>query len=188
MSARDGAGYTPGCVLQSTVAGAGPEGNDVIITVERRRAIRAPAKRIIAVLQNAASLEALMPRVERVEMLSRGDRRMRLALHMRFSRLGSLRVEGEARELDDGTRFVAVQPIEIDSRFHVAGHGDESEVVARLSFELPRQLAPFARWIPQRSIQERVARELDTTLEALEELVLNDEPPEKTQRRKDANM
>jgi len=143
----------------------------LILTVERKRTLRAPAQRIIAALQDAANLEALMPRVERVEVLARGDRRARLALHMRFSRLGSLRVEGEARELDDGTRFVAVQPIEIDSRFRVTAHGDESDVVARLSFELPRQLAPFARWVPQRMIQERVARELDATLDALGYLV-----------------
>jgi carbon monoxide dehydrogenase subunit G len=143
----------------------------VNVTVERKRAFRAPAGRVVAALQDQANLQALMPRVERVDVLARGDRRARLALHMRLGRLGSMRVEGEARELDDGTRFISVQPMELDSRFQVTARGDESDVVARLSFQLPRQLEAVARWVPQRMIRERVARELDAALDALEDLV-----------------
>ena len=86
---------------------------------------------------------------------------------MRLGRLGTQRVEGEARLLDDGVRFVAVQPMEIDVRWTVVPRDTGCDVVVRLVTGLPKQLAPLARFVPARMVEDRIGVELDSALDAL---------------------
>jgi uncharacterized membrane protein len=140
-----------------------------MITVERKRTIDLPAERVRAVLSDVDQMQRLMPRAERVEVLSRSENRARVAVSLRLGKFGTQRVEGEARMLEDGVRFVAVQPMEIDARWSIVPYNDGSEAVVRVATEVPRALGAFARLIPQRMIEERIGVELDAALQALEE-------------------
>lgn len=144
---------------------------DPMITVERRRTLLAPADQVRAVLSDIDHLQRLMPRAERVDVIARNENRARVALLFRLGKIPMQRIEGEARLLDDGVRFIAVTPMQIDARFFVQPREAGAEVVARLQTEIPRALAPIARLLPQRMIGERVGRELDAALDALEAIL-----------------
>jgi carbon monoxide dehydrogenase subunit G len=73
-----------------------------MIVVERKRSLPVAADRVRGVLADIDQLHLLLPRVERVEVLARSDARARVALQVRLGRLGTQRIEGEARLLDDG--------------------------------------------------------------------------------------
>lgn len=139
-----------------------------MIVVERKRLIAVPADRVRAVLADVDRLDQLLPRVERAEVLARSENRARLAVVVRLGRLGAQRIEGEARLLEHGLRFVAVEPLQIDARWTVLPREAQSDVIAQVSFELPRRLAAITRLIPQRLIVERIGAELESALERLE--------------------
>lgn len=152
-----------------------------MINVERKRTFAVPAERIRAVLSDVAQMNRLIPRAERVEVLASNENRARLQLLFRLGKLPLQRIEGEARMLEDGVRFVAVQPFQIDARYQVLARGDGSEVVARLGTEVPKALASFARFLPQRRIEERIGVELENSLDALQ-AVLDEQPTQSAGR------
>jgi carbon monoxide dehydrogenase subunit G len=142
-----------------------------MIKVERRRTVAAPGRVIRAILTDVEHMPQLMPRVERVEVRGATDNRARLALDVRAGHFGTQRVEGETRILDDGLRFVAVRPAQIDAHWTVQERGESSEVIARLTIDTSALLGPLDRLVPRMLIEGRIARELDASLDALERLV-----------------
>jgi carbon monoxide dehydrogenase subunit G len=150
-----------------------------MIVVERKRRIDASPERVRALLADPTQLARLMPRAERVDVLAQSEQRARIAMLLRLGRLGTQRVEGEARRLNDGIRFIAVQPMQIDMQMVVGGH-DAAEITARLGVELPRALGSIARWIPRRLIEQRIGAELEQALDALE-AVTRDAPNQREQ-------
>lgn len=142
-----------------------------MINVERRRMIAAPADVVRAILIDVEHMPQLMPRISSVEVRGSSDNRARLALNFRTSRLGTQRIEGEARILDDGMRFVAVRPVQIDVRWSVHQHGEGTEVTARLTIDTSALLGPIDRFVPRTLIEKRIGKELDASLDALERLV-----------------
>lgn len=138
-----------------------------MINVERKRTFAMSAERVRAVLSDVDQLSRLIPRADRVDVIARNESRARLLLIFRIGVLPPQRIEGEARMLEDGVRFVAVQPLQIDARYQVIARGESAEVVARLGTDIPKALASFARFIPQRRIEERIGVELDAALDAL---------------------
>ena len=141
-----------------------------MIDVEQRKTIRAPAATVKAVLADLEHLQRLLPRAERVEVQARTENRARLAITLRAGRLVQ-RIEGEARILENGLRFVAVQPAEVDARWTVEERGGACEVTARLAIDPGQMLGPLGRFLPQRMIVERIGQELEASLRALEGLV-----------------
>ena len=142
-----------------------------MIEVERRRTILAPAPVVRAILVDVENLQQLMPRVEHVEVRGNTDNGARLALDFRGGPIGTQRIEGEARILDDGLRFVAVRPAQIDARWSVQERGGTTEVTARLTIDPGGMLGSLGRFVPRALIEQRLAKELDASLQALEELV-----------------
>lgn len=142
-----------------------------MINVERKRTFAVAAEQVRVVLQDVDQLKRLIPRAERVEVLARNESRARIALSFRLGVLPLQRVEGEARLLEDGVRFVAVQPLQIDARYQLVPRGESTEVTVRLGTEIPKALASFARLIPQRRIEERVGLELEDALDALQAVI-----------------
>ncbi len=151
------------------------EGRSDMFTVERKRSFDVPAERIRAVLTDVEQLSQVMPRTEKVEVLARGENRARVAVVVRLGKLGTQRVEGEARISDDGMRFVAVQPMQIDVRWIVVPREAATDVVVRLITELPKAFASMARLIPQRMIEERIGAELEAALTGLAGLLVEGE-------------
>lgn len=141
-----------------------------MIKVERRRTILAPAQTIRALLIDIESMPKLMPRIDNVEVRGSTDNRARLALNFRTRRFGTQRIEGEARILDDGLRFVAVRPAQIDVRWSVQQHGEGSDVTATLTIDTGILLGPLDRFVPRAMIEQRIGKEIDASLDALEQL------------------
>lgn len=142
-----------------------------MIDVERRRTIAAPASVVRSLLIDVEQMSRLMPRISSVEVRGSTDNRARMALNFRTSRFGTQHIEGEARILDDGLRFVAVRPAQIDARWIVQGRGAGSEVTARLTIDTAALLGPIDRFVPRALIENRIGKELDASLDALEQLV-----------------
>ncbi len=142
-----------------------------MIQVERRRTIAAPVDVVMTALSDVTHLDRLLRRVERVEVQGSTAERARVTLSLRTSRFGVMRIDGEARLLPNGTRFVAVKPLQIDSRWTVEARGDATEVTAQLAIELASVLGAFARFVPSRVVESKLKQELDGSLQALERLV-----------------
>ncbi len=142
-----------------------------MITVQRKRVVDAPAERVRALLSDPANIGQWMPGLERVEVLSRNGNVAHLALQVRLPKLGPQRIEGEAHRLEDGVRFVAAEPVKLNTHWTALPHGHGTEVTARLAFELPPGLGMLARLIPQHVIEEQVNGELDRALQRLEAAV-----------------
>jgi carbon monoxide dehydrogenase subunit G len=138
---------------------------------ERRRIIAAPVDVVKAALVDVENMRLLMPQAERVEVRGSTPERARVTIGLRLGRLGLHTVEGEARVLPNGMRFVAVQPAQIDGRWTVAPRGDSTEVTARLTFEPGGMLGTFGRFLPRGVVEDQIGRELDASLTALERLV-----------------
>ncbi len=142
-----------------------------MIEVERRRTILAPVPVVRAILVDVEHLQQLMPRVEHVEVRGNTDKGARLALDFKGGPIGTQRIEGEARILDDGLRFVAVRPAQIDARWSVQERGGTTEVTARLTIDPGGMLGSLGRFVPRALIEQRLAKELDGSLDALEQLL-----------------
>jgi carbon monoxide dehydrogenase subunit G len=146
-----------------------------MFTVERKRSFDVPAERIRAVLTDVERLSQVMPRAEKVEVLARGENRARVAVVVRLGKFGTQRVEGEARISEDGVRFVAVQPMQIDVRWTIVPREAATDVIVRLNTEVPKAFGTMARLIPQRMIEERIGVELEGALTGLATLMVEGE-------------
>lgn len=141
-----------------------------MIDTQRKRLIAAPAGVIRDILVDATRMPQLMPRVEQVEVQGATAERARITLSFRLGKLGLQRVTGEARMLEDGMRFVAVSPVQVDAHWTVQARGDATEVIARLRIDLSKMLGALSRFVPRRLVEQRIGQELETSLDALERL------------------
>ncbi len=145
--------------------------------LERRRTIAAPPETVIALLTDVDQLRRLVPRAEQIEVTQRGEGRARLVVTVPVPRLGRQRIDGEARLLADGLRFIAVRPTEIDIRWTVRSAAGGSEAILQVNVDLAKVLGPLARLIPTALINRQVGDELETSLTALAELAAPPAPP-----------
>lgn len=139
------------------------------MNIERKGTLAAPPEAVLAVLNNVDNLQLIVPRAERVDVLQRGEGRARIAVTALRQR-----IEGEARLLDDGLRFVAVVPVELDVRWTVRAHGDGSEITLRVDVDLGKRFGAFASMLSSSIIGRQVGVELDASLDALAGLVSTD--------------
>jgi carbon monoxide dehydrogenase subunit G len=135
--------------------------------VERRKLIAASPDVVKAALVDLEQMQRLFPQAERVEVRGATVERARVTVTVRAGRLGTQHIDGEARILPNGVRFVAVRPIQIDSRWTVEARGDKSEVTASLTIELGGPLAALGRLAPRTLVERRIGRELDEALDTL---------------------
>lgn len=143
---------------------------------ERRRDVAIAPTQLIALLTNIDQLGQIVPRAERVEVLQRNEARARLAVTVRVPRLGAQRVEGEARFLEDGLRFIAVTPTQIDIRWTARPSATGSEIVLRLEADLAKFLGPLARFVPNQLVDRQVGEELEAAIDALIKAAAPSEP------------
>jgi hypothetical protein len=141
-----------------------------MLEVERKTVIDAPISRVAAVLGDLSNLQRLLPRAEHVEVQHATDGRARVTFNVRAGRFGLRRVDGEARMLPTGLRFVAVRPLEIDARWLLRERGAQTEVTAHLGLVPGGFLGSFGRIVPQRFVTGRIGTELDASLRVLAEL------------------
>ena len=135
--------------------------------VERRRTIAAPPDKVKAALQDVGHLNHLLPQAEKVEVRGVTADRARVMVALRIAPMGLQRVDGEARFLPNGLRFVAVHPMQVDAQWTVGAKGEGSEVTAYLRIQPGGLLQSFGRFLPRRPIENQIGQELDASLQAL---------------------
>ncbi len=143
-----------------------------MIVVERRRVIAATADAVKAVLADIEHIQQLLPWADQVDVGPSNDGRARVTVTFRASRLGTQHISGEARTTPDGMRFVAVRPFETDARWTVQPRDTSCEVTNRLSINPGDTFGMLLRLVPQRIIEQRLGRELETALDTVEHLVV----------------
>ncbi len=139
--------------------------------VERRRAIAAPPDKVKAALRDVDHLNRILPQAEKVEVRGVTADRARVMVALRAGLVGLQRVDGEARFLPNGLRFVAVQPMQVDAQWTVEPRGEASEVIAYLRIQPGGLLQSFGRFLPRRPIENQIGQELDASLQALATMV-----------------
>ncbi len=142
-----------------------------MIEVIRRRTVSASPQVVKAVLLDLEHLGRLLPRAEKVEVHGGTENRARVVITVRAGALGARRIDGEARVLPDGLRFVAVRPVQVDVQWTIQQRGDHSEVSIRFTADPAGPLGQLSRFVPRGIVEHRIAQELDRTLDALETLV-----------------
>jgi carbon monoxide dehydrogenase subunit G len=135
--------------------------------VERHRIVAAPPDKVKAALQDVEHLNRLLPQAEKVEVRGVTADRARVMLALRIGPMGLQRVDGEARFLPNGVRFVAVHPMQVDARWTVEPKGEGSEVTAYLRVQPGGLLQSFGRFLPRRPVENQIGQELDASLQAL---------------------
>jgi carbon monoxide dehydrogenase subunit G len=141
-----------------------------MITVERRRVIAASPDTIKAVLSDVEHIQQLLPWADHVEVGPVNDGRARVTIAIKAGRFGTQRISGEARATPDGMRFVAVRPFETDARWIVQAREGGTEVANRLQIDPGGMFRTVLRFVPQRVIENRLGRELETALDLVERL------------------
>jgi carbon monoxide dehydrogenase subunit G len=139
--------------------------------VERRKIIAAPLEKVKAALLDVEHLGRLLPQAERVEVRGVTADRARVTVALRTGRVGVQRVDGEARFLPNGLRFVAVHPMQVDAQWTVAPKGEQSEVTAHLRIQPGGLFQSFGRFLPRGPIENQIGQELEASLQALTTIV-----------------
>lgn len=146
-----------------------------MIEVIRRRVVGASAQVVKDVILDLEHLGRLLPRAEKVEVQGGNENRARVTISVRAGPLGLQRIDGEARVLPDGLRFIAVRPVQLDTQWTIRERGDQSEVSIRFAADPVGPLGALGRFVPRRIVEHRIAQELDRTLDVLETLVTRQE-------------
>jgi carbon monoxide dehydrogenase subunit G len=145
-----------------------------MISVTRRSHIEATTpEQIFAALSDPALIGQLLPRVQKVEMLSRDDaaRKARLVTHMSMGGIfGSIRCEGdltweEPREIV----FRVRTPLPAETKWALNQAVNGTEIVATMALDLAPMLGPMAAFVPAKEVGEILAKELDAALKSIAE-------------------
>jgi carbon monoxide dehydrogenase subunit G len=147
-----------------------------MITVTRRSHIEATTpEQIFAALSDPKMIGQLLPRVQKVEMLSRDDvaRKARLVTHMSMGGIfGSIRCEGDLTwEEPSEIVFQVRTPLPVETKWMLSPGVNGTEIIATMSLDLAPMLGPMAAFVPAKEVGEVLAKELDAALKSIAERV-----------------
>lgn len=136
-------------------------------TAERSRLIRATPEAVFALFSDPANLSAVLPRVQRVEVLRRSATGARVRTHMLMGPLGSLTAEGDVEWVAGRAfSFSAARPVGIESRWALTAEAGGTRVTAAMAIDLSPMMGPLAAFIPAESVAAMLAPDLDAALAA----------------------
>ncbi len=138
------------------------------VRVERSRVLAATPEQIFSFIADVDNLAAILPRVERVEVLSRAADHARVRTHMAIGPLGSFSSEGETRwveyrELTFSTR----KPASISTHWTLTPADAGTMLRVVMTLDLTPMLGPLAALVPAESVASIVAPDLERMLEAI---------------------
>ncbi len=145
-----------------------------MIKVTRRTHIeQTTPEAIFAALSDPESVGQLLPRVQKVEMLSRDmvNRKARLVTHMSMGGIfGSIRCEGDLTWVDNQEILFTVRtPVPVETRWVLSQAINGAEVQATMSLNLAPLLGPMAAFVPTQQVADMLGAELDTALRAIQD-------------------
>jgi hypothetical protein len=143
-----------------------------MIKVARRAYIEGTTpEAIFAALSDPKSIGSLLPRVQKVEMLSRDDvaRKAKLVTHMGLGGIfGTIRCEGDLTWEDNREILFTVRtPVPVETRWSLAPGVNGAEIRATMSLDLAPMLGPMAAFVPVQQVGDMLAAELETALKAI---------------------
>ncbi len=138
------------------------------IIVERSRILNASVEQVFALLSDPASLANILPRVQRVEVLSRDQSTARVRTHMSMGMLGSISSEGEVRWLENRELlFSAQKPAGVTTHWKLEPQGQDTQLSVCMTLDLRPMLGPLAAFVPPQSVEVMIAPDLDQALDAI---------------------
>lgn len=143
-----------------------------MIKVARRAYIEGTTpEAIFAALSDPKSIASILPRVQKVEMLSRDEvtRKARLVTHMGLGGIfGTIRCEGDLT-WEDGREilFTVRTPVPVETRWTLSSGVNGAEIRASMSLDLAPMLGPMAAFVPTQQVADMLAAELESALKAI---------------------
>lgn len=143
-----------------------------MIKVARRAYIEGTTpEAIFAALSDPKSIASILPRVQKVEMLSRDDvaRKARLVTYMGLGGIfGTIRCEGDLT-WEDGREivFTVRTPVTVETRWTLATGVNGTEIKASMGLDLAPMLGPMAAFVPTQQVADMLASELESALRSI---------------------
>jgi hypothetical protein len=141
-----------------------------VFQVSRTRFFEAPPATVFSALSDPSQLATLIPRVQRIEFLSRNDSvgRARIATYMAFGPFGDIRSEGDVRWLTDReVIFKTDRPAVVEARWMLEPATSGTNVSATLQLDLKPMLGPLAQFIPPDQVTGMLGPDLDAAMNEL---------------------
>lgn len=143
-----------------------------MITVTRRNYIEsATPEQVFEALSDPKTIGKLLPRVQKVEMLSRDEaaRKARLVTHMSMGGIfGSIRCEGDLTWVEPREIVFTVRtPLPVETRWLLTPAVNGTEIQASMGLDLAPLLGPMAAFVPTQQVADMLVKELDATLKAI---------------------
>ena len=139
---------------------------------ERSRVIHATPAVIFALMAEPCNLAAILPRVQRVEVLRRVGDTARVRTYMAIGPIGAFAAEGEVRwEPGRELVFRATKPVLVESRWTLTPEAADTRVTIAMTLDLSPMLGPLAAFVPPASIAALVIPDLDAALAAIAQRV-----------------
>lgn len=138
------------------------------IVVEKSRDIVAPPERVFALLADPQSLASILPRVQRVDILSQGQDTARVRTYMSMGMLGAITSEGEVRWVNNRELlFSSPKPAGVSTHWKLDPLEHGTRITVRMTLDLSPMLGPLAAFVPPQSVIAMIAPDLEQALEAI---------------------
>jgi hypothetical protein len=139
-----------------------------MIHVARERLIHAPAQAVFAALADPANLAGVIPRVQRIEIISQGDVQAQVITVMALGPFGEIRSAGQVRwQTDREVVFSAQRPVPVEARWTLVERPGATLLQAALALDLAPLIGPFAALVPTGEVAKMVGPDLEAALAAI---------------------
>ncbi len=145
------------------------------IIIERSRDLNASPEHVFALLADPQSLASILPRVQRVDVLSQGQDSAHVRTHMSMGILGSITSEGDVRWIKNRELiFSSPKPAKVITRWTLTPSGQGTHINLHMTLDLTPMLGPLASFVPPQSVIDMIAPDLEAALEAIAKSLASD--------------
>ncbi len=141
-----------------------------MITVDRRSSVaQATPSEVFQALSDSNRIESLLPRMRKVEVVSRNTDSARLVTHMAMGGIfGTIRCEGDLHWVEPHEIvFKVKKPLPLEMRWHLTPSINGTDLKATLQLDLTPLVGPMAKFIPRESVMDMIGKELESALKEL---------------------
>ncbi|PDW01069.1 SRPBCC family protein [Candidatus Chloroploca asiatica] len=143
-----------------------------MIKVHRRAHIEnTTPEAIFAALSDPNSITMILPRVQKVELLSRDEvaRKARLVTYMSLGGIfGTIRCEGDLTWTDNQEIVFNVRtPVPVETRWELVPAINGTEIKTTMGLNLAPMLGPMAAFVPTQQVADMLIAELDAALKSI---------------------
>jgi carbon monoxide dehydrogenase subunit G len=147
------------------------EETDMIKVARRAHIEGSTPEAIFAALSDPKSIGALLPRVQKVELLNRDEeaRKAKLVTHMGLGGLfGTIRCEGDLSWVEPREILFQVRtPVPVETRWTLNQGVNGTDISASMALDLNPMLGPMAAFVPVQQVADMLAQELESALRAI---------------------